>query len=185
MRATRLIAAAALAACLSLAAAHPADAKPKPKPPFPTYHINEMWVTITKVAVVRLPSDANDTQHAYLVLWLAMQNHNDVIVRFDPQAFSLVDQLQQPTTAVDECDTEYLSSAASEQTRLAAAFYPRLCSTPSAQNNDLVNPSQRIAGSIAFTIPTGQHRADLTWAPSGSMDSSITFPTKTWTILHR
>jgi len=188
MRPARSIAIALAFSFVALSVTHAQAAKSKPSAsaaPFSTYHLNGMYVvTITKKAVVNPASDSSDASgHKYLTLFLSMRNRNDVIVKFDPSVFTLTDELDQPAQSVDECRS-YPSSIASETTRLARQFQPRLCSNSYANSNYFVAPGKPVNGSIAFSVPTGQHRAKLTWAPTGAMDSSITWPPQTWTIFY-
>jgi len=179
--AANLIMAAAPAQAHRISAGHAAARRGLP---YPTQHVNEIYVSITQVKAVREASDSSHkSDHQYLTIFLRIQNHNDVIIYARTSWFSAMDQLDQPAQTVDECSTNYLTNDSGEVARLASSFQPRVCSTTfDKNNNDYLNPEQSVAGSIAFEVPKGQHHATLTWAPEGSMNSGITFPAKTWSI---
>lgn len=161
-----------------------AKSKPKPRAPFATYHVNEVYVTITKKLVVNNASDSGDinNHHRVMLLFLSVQNRNDVIVGFDPSTFSVTDALDQPVQLADLCANQ--SNIDSENTRLLKAYYPRLCSQPFLQNNNHLAPNQSVSGSIGFDLPDGQNHFTIKWSPTGATDGGITWPTPSWTIYY-
>ncbi len=152
-------------------------------PTYPTQHVNEIYVSVTKTRLIKNASDARDiaTRHYTLVVFLSVRNANDVIVHLDPSWFTATDSLDQPLTLDDECST--LSGIDSENTRIVQAFYPRLCTQDFIQNyNGNINPRMSVGGSISFDVPDGQHSVHLIWTPQGAMAGNITWPIKTWTF---
>ncbi len=163
-----------------------AKSKPKPGPSssYATYHVNEVYVTITKKIVINNSSDSSDisNHHHLMLLFLSVQNRNDVIVVFDPSTFSVTDALDQSVGIGDLCANQ--SNIDSENTRLLKAYYPRLCSQPFLQNSNHLTPNQSVSGSIGFDLPDGQNHFTIKWSPTGAMDGGIAWPTPSWTIYY-
>ncbi len=173
----------ALSSSVAVGHVDAAKSKPKPRAPFATYHVNEVYVTITKKIVINNNSDSSDisNHHHVMLLFLSVQNRNDVIVVFDPATLSLTDALDQPVQLADLCATPQ-SYIDSENTRLLKAYYPRLCSQSFVQNGNHLAPNQTVRGSIGFDLPDGQKTITMKWSPSGAMDNNIAWPTPSWTI---
>lgn len=177
---TSIIMVSAPAQARSVVAGHGAARR---GPTYPTQHVNEIYVGISKTKLIKNVSDASDiaTHHHILVVYLSIQNKNDVIINFDPGWFSVADALQQPVSLIDECNNE--SSIDAENTRLVQAFYPRLCRQDFAANSgNNINPGASAGGTISFAVPDGQHHVVLTWAPQGAMTGNINWPKKPWTL---
>ncbi len=152
-------------------------------PTYPTQHVNEIYVGISKTKLIKTWSDAENiaTHHHALVVYLTIQNKNDVIINFDPSWFSVADAFQQPVNLIDECNTE--SSIDAENARLVQEFYPRLCRQDFAANDgNNINPGASAGGTISFEVPDGQHHVVLTWAPQGAMTGNINWPKVHWTL---
>jgi hypothetical protein len=123
-------------------------------PKYPSYHINWLMLTPTKVYTADNlgPYSTPNVGNKFLIVTFHVVNKDDV-----PQQVSSGDFKARLSTG-QIVDTSF--------------------ETPTPDLNGTLDVGASRAGAISFEIPIGVHRASITWAPSPPY--GVSWPTYTW-----
>lgn len=129
-------------------------------PKYATYHVNELFITPTKVQTTNSIGDFGtpDKGKTFLVVTFNVVNKDDVENGLGFDVLKLVVNGQ----SIGEDDFN----------------------TPSPSAVDTVlEPGAHATGGVAFDIPVGTHSATLTWAPAApDFPENINYPTYHWKL---
>ena len=141
-------------AAVSLAVPFMAQAAPK----YPTYHVNELFLTPYQIEVTPSLGDFEtaDNGKTYVAILFHAVNKDDVENEVSSDDIKLI-------AGGQSISQDY------------ADISPALDDT-------VIEPGGSYTGAIVFQVPMGVHSGDLMWAPSAPCCGDIKYPTYHWRV---